>query len=192
MSMDFAALQQLIVDRRSRQPATYNETPISRETLEKIFGCAGYAPTHKKTQPWRFTVFQGEKKKAFADELTRLYGVLTPPEKYSEAKSGEMAAKVNKASAVATIILEAHPDLLPEWEEVAALACAVENMWLACTALGIGCYWASPGLISQLDKFLQLEDNQKCLGIFYMGYSDVTLPPWDRKTTDEFVRWELD
>lgn len=192
MPNNFEVIKQTIINRRSRQPALYIDKHIDFATLEEIFNCAGYAPTHKKTQPWKFIVYQGNKKASFADELTRLYGVLTPPEKFSEAKSTEMAAKVHKANAVALIVLDAHPELLPEWEEVAALSAAVGNMWLACTALGIGCYWSSPGLISKLDTFLKLEENQRCLGIFYLGYSDVELPAWDRKKVNDFVRWELD
>ena len=61
---------------------------------------------------------------------------------------------------------------IPEWEEVAAVAMAVQNMWLSCTALGIGCYWSSPGLIHYMDQFFELEKGEKCLGFFYMGYYD--------------------
>ncbi len=64
---------------------------------------------------------------------------------------------------------------LPEWEEVAAVACAVQNMWLTCTAYGIGSYWSSPKSILQADAFLELKEGERCLGLFYMGYADV--PP---------------
>lgn len=32
---------------------------------------------------------------------------------------------------------------MPEWEETAAVSCAVQNMWLMATALGLAGYWTS-------------------------------------------------
>ena len=34
---------------------------------------------------------------------------------------------------------------LPEWEEIAAVSMAVQNMWLTCYANNIGCYLSTPG-----------------------------------------------
>ncbi len=54
----------LIKNRRSVFPAQYNDKPIERETIEKILEAANWAPTHKKTEPWRFKVFMNGKKEA--------------------------------------------------------------------------------------------------------------------------------
>ena len=71
--------------------------------------------------------------------------------------------------------------LLPEWEELAATAMAVQNMWLMCTALGIGSYWSSPSTITQMDEFMPMDENEKCIGIFYMGKLKNSLPEGNRK-----------
>ena len=52
----------LIAKRRSIFPVQYNDKPIDKETLEKILEAANWAPTHKKTEPWRFKVLLGKKK----------------------------------------------------------------------------------------------------------------------------------
>jgi len=54
----------------------------------------------------------------------------------------------------------------PEWEEISAVAMAVQNMWLACTALEIGAYWSSPSLINHLDEFFNFNEGESCLGFF--------------------------
>ena len=36
---------------------------------------------------------------------------------------------------------------MPEWEETAAVACAVQNMHLAFTAEGLAGYWSSGGVM---------------------------------------------
>ncbi|HMZ24941.1 MAG TPA: nitroreductase family protein, partial [Saprospiraceae bacterium] len=87
------------------------------------------------------------------------------------------------------IVMESHPHLLPEWEEIASTATAVENMWLMATALGIGSYWSTPGIINHLQPFLSLSDNQKCIGLFYMGYTDVELPASKREDISTKVQW---
>jgi nitroreductase len=165
----------------------YDSRKIDTETLRTLFECARFAPTHKKTQPWNFKVFTGAAKDSLAQEVMRAFQEYMPAEKFSEAKQQEFGKKVEKSAAVALIILDAHPDLLPEWEEIAALGAAVQNLWLACTTKGIGSYWSSPGFIKNLSGFLKLQENQRCLGIFYMGYSEVELPVWDRKPVEDFV-----
>jgi len=59
--------------------------------------------------------------------------------------------------------------LVPEWEEIAATAMAVQNMYLTSTANNIGCYWSTPGMMNHLGEFLGLEENQRCYGLFYLG-----------------------
>jgi nitroreductase len=91
-----------------------------------------------------------------------------------------------KAGCVIAICMQRDPKKsLPEWEEIAATAMAVQNMWLTAFELGIGAYWSSPGLIKYIDKFIQLEEEEQCLGFFYLGKYDGDLPEGTRKSTIE-------
>ena len=56
---------------------------------------------------------------------------------------------------------------IPEWEEIAATAMAVQNMWLTCTEMGIGSYWSSPRLIKFMNEFTDMSDGEVCLRIFF-------------------------
>ena len=78
---------------------------------------------------------------------------------------------------------------VPEWEEIAAVACAVQNMWLSCTAYGIGSYWSTPGTIEDVGDFLQLAEEEYCIGFFYMGYYDSEVPASPRTPIEEKVVW---
>src|SRR5690606_12490284 len=117
------------------------------------------APTHKRTQPWRFVVFRNEGLIRLGDELARIYKSVTPTEKYNELTEQNMGNKAKQSKAAVAIIVNYTGDL-PEWEELAATACAVENMWLAASSIGIGGYWATPGLIDHIGAFLNLQENQ--------------------------------
>ena len=181
-------ISDLIRNRRAVFPVQYNDKPISRETLEQVLQAANWAPTHRRTEPWRFKVLSGEHKARLGDFLA---------EKYSETESNPKNIKVKKfrenprrSAAVILICMQRDPnESVPEWEEIAATAMAVQNMWLMCTDLGIGSYWSSPGLIKYMSEFIQLAEGEKCLGIFYMGYYDGDLPAGDRSPLEEKLVW---
>jgi nitroreductase len=46
---------------------------------------------------------------------------------------------------------------------------AVQNMYLMCSASNIGCYWSSARITEHIKEAFTLQENQKCLGLFYMG-----------------------
>ena len=87
-------------------------------------------------------------------------------------------------------IVTSYSGVVPRWEEVAATACAVQNLWLAASAAGIGGYWSSPGTIKHMGDFLGLSTNEECLGFFYMGYHDEPQRTANRSPLAEKVRWE--
>ena len=51
----------LIKKRRAVFPMQYNGKTIDKPTLLKVLEAANYAPTHKRTEPWRFKVITGQK-----------------------------------------------------------------------------------------------------------------------------------
>lgn len=54
-----AATMLLIKQRRSIFPKDYNGAAVPREAIERALEAANWAPTHGKTESWRFTVFSG-------------------------------------------------------------------------------------------------------------------------------------
>lgn len=166
-------LSQVIRNRRAVYPDQYNDKPILKRDLDQILEAANWAPTHKKTEPWRFKVLQGEALERFSEFLKLAYGQVTPTDKFSSFKQKKLAQKPLQSAAVIAICMQRDPkESLPEWEEVAAVAMAVQNMWLTASDLGIGAYWSSPGLISEMGQFFDFESGEKCLGLFFMGHYD--------------------
>lgn len=185
------SISRLIRSRRSVFPQFYTDQPIEKETLEEILENATWAPNHKKTEPWRFIVFYSEDaRKKLSQFFEDHYKKQTPPENYSELQQKKAGEKPLQAGAVVAIIMQHHVDnIVPEWEEIAAVACGVQNMWLTCTAKNIGSYWASPGSILKANEFLELESNEKCLGLLYMGYHEAPDLPAKRMTIEEKTKW---
>ncbi len=181
-------IQENIKNRRSRFPDMYQDRPIDKETMLQILTAANFAPTHRKTEPWRFKVVQGAAKKKLGSFLVDKYRQLE--DSPSEFKAKKILRKAEKSAAIILICMQRDPkESVPEWEEIAATAMAVQNMWLVCAELGIGSYWSTPHYISAMSEFTDLAEGEKCLGLFYMGYSVVDLPVYDRGTIAEKVEW---
>ncbi len=182
-------LLSVIKNRRSVFPPQYNQEEITREELALIFEAANWAPSHKKTEPWRFIVLEGESKNRFREYVKRVYVQTTPPDQLSERKINALVEKCDKSNKIVLInFVDAEKN--PEWEELAATAMAVQNMWLMATHLKIGAYWSSPTkVIANADEFTTMAEGEKCVGVFYMGKYDGDLPEAVRKPIEEKVKF---
>lgn len=182
-------LAEIIKNRRSIFPESYTDKEIPKGVIQQILESANYAPTHKLTQPWRFIVFRGDGKLKLGAELARLYKEIMPADKFMQKKYDSIIEKAGQANCLITIQVQYHEDKVPAWEELAATACAVQNMWLTATSLQVGAYWSTPEMIHHLNDFLTLAENEKCIGLFYMGYYNEEPRKANRTPIDEKVKW---
>jgi len=189
MSKDIEVLSNIIQRRRSIFPISYTTQEVPVEVIKQILESANYAPTHKMTEPWRFIVFRKEGKTALGQELARLYKETTPAHQFLQKKYDSIEDKAAQASCIVTLNAELHPDKIPEWEEIAALACAVQNMALTAEALNVGAYWSSPGMLADLKVYLNLGEQEKCFGLFYMGYHNEEPREARRTPIEEKTKW---
>ena len=188
--LDPAALKELIQKRRSIFPATYNDTPIPKEIIDEVLESANWAPTHKKTEPWRFKVLRGAALERLSVFLSERYKATTPADKFSAKKYEKLGKNPKKADTIIAICMQREPEeSLPEWEELAAVAMAVQNMYLTCTAHHIGCFWSSPKVALEADEFLGLQDGEKCWGLFYMANHNMPEIPGERGPIEDKVEW---
>lgn len=169
-----------IENRRSIFPNLFTGEAIDDSRVLKLLNAANQAPNHRNTEPWRFIVFGEESKLDLATYLQTFYKEHTPTEKYKDLKYHKISKKVTSSSHIIAICYELSGQV-PEWEELAATACAVQNLWLAATADGLGGYWSSPKSMSEAGEFLDLPDNQKCIGLFYLGVPMAGRPPKKEK-----------
>ena len=154
----------------------------------KVLEAANWAPTHKRTEPWRFKVVLGKNLERLGEFMANKYEEIEARPKSIKIK--KLKEKPQRSAAVILICMQRDPaESIPEWEEIAATAMAVQNMWLTCTELGIGSYWSSPALIEFMDEFADMEKGERCLGLFYMGYYDEEIPTVERTPIEDKVIW---
>lgn len=192
MRYNLSEISALIKDRRSVKPEAYSDRVVHEEIIRHVLNSAIWAPTHGMTQPWRFKVFTGDGLRKLETELPEMYKATAPEGKFLQRKYDKLQARMQTSTVVIAICMERDPTgHIPEHEEIAAVACAVQNMMLHSTAYGIGSYWSSPKICEtdEMKDFLGLGDDDRCLGIFYMGYPAGEWPQSHRKPIEYITEW---
>ena len=160
-----------IRNRRSMPYTALKPDPIREEHIDLLLESANWAPTHKYTEPWRFVLFTGAGRNRFAEILSQTYRQ-TAGEKFNERKLQKAIARPLNTALVVAIVMR-RSEMIPEYEEILAVGCAVQNFHLAAHALGISGRWSTPAYMDHpnIRALLELEDCDRCFGFFYAGYA---------------------
>ena len=186
-------VDQLIRQRRSVFPKDYTGEIVKDEIISQMLENANWAPTHKFTEPWRFVVFSGEGLKQLAAFQSECYKVVTTAnDTYREDRYQSLQIKPMESSHIIAIGMKRdEAKRLPEWEELAAVFCAVQNMCLTATAYGIGCYLSTGGITNfeEAKSFFGLGPHDKLCGFLHVGIPKGNVPDSRRKPVSEKVKW---
>jgi len=184
--MNKETLNSIIRNRKSIYPNDYTGDEIPDNLIREILLNANHAPTHRMTQPWFFKVYKNESKQKLIDIVSKI-----DESKISKIKLDKFIQKINDSNTVISIFLNRDKkERLPEWEEIAAVSMAVQNMWLTCYVNNIGSYWSTPGFIHEYGNLIKLDNNQLSLGFFFMGVYDHKESPKLRDDINTKVEWQ--
>lgn len=190
---DAAEITKVIRHRRSVYPVQYSGEKIKKEIILELLENANRAPTHKLTEPWRFTVFTGQGLVKLAEFMADLYKKHAVQKgTFTEKKYEKLRSKPLLASHVIAIGMKRDEEKrLPEVEEIEAVACAVQNMWLTATAHGVGCYWTTGGITYYEDAgpFFGLTGDDRLLGFLFLGIPLNVPKAGRRNPINEKVTW---
>ncbi len=154
---------------------------------------ANWAPTHKFTEPWRFSVFTGNGLKKLAEFQARCYKeVTTARGSFDEGKYQGLLTKPMESSHIISVGMKRDERKgIPELEEIGAVFCAVQNMHLTAWAYGIGCYLSTGGItfFEEAKPFFDLGKEDKLLGFLHVGIQKDAVPQGRRRPIEEKVKW---
>lgn len=192
MQLNNLDINNFIRSRRSTFVADYTGEKIADNIVATILENASYAPTHKRTEPWHFKVFsEGGLHTLFA-KMASIYEATTPTDLFSQEKYNKFAENAKKVSHVVAICMKRDvAERLPEIEEICAVACAVQNIYLSVTAYNLGGYWSTGGgaFSPEMHQFLELGEKDRCLGLFYMGVTTKKQDPAKRSPIETKITW---
>ena len=192
-SFSVTEIARLIASRRSIFTANFTGETISKDHIELLLRQANWAPTHGKTEPWRFVVFSGESKKKFGEQHGALYQALTDETAFSSEKHHKITHLPDTASHIIAIGMKKdETGKIPEVEEICAVAAAVQNMQLMATAMGLGAYWSTGGMTfkKEMRTLLGWDDHHLCLGFLYVGKPKQWAKGYRKTDISTKVRWE--
>jgi nitroreductase len=188
----FEIFQEIVTGRRSSKPSLMNGKKIDPASVQQLLELADWAPTHGRTEPWRFVVYSGESLKVFCQQHADLYKAHTDADKFTTAKYQGIIQNGEKISHLILVYMKRQPtQKIPLIEEIAATAAAVEHILLGAHALGIVTLWSTGGMThhESMKNMLGLAEDDLVMGLLYLGYTDETTTdgkrniPLSEKTT---------
>lgn len=186
----FSTISTIIKKRRTIKPFMMNGSKIHDEQITELLELADWAPTHGLTEPWRFTVYANAAK--FCHSHAELYLQSTPADEFNKGVYDNLFHQGDNASHVIIAVMQrGNLPKIPAFEEMAATACAVQNLLLGATALNLASYWGTGGMILKpaMKAFLNLRDEDEVMGVLYLGHADEQPQGIRRVPLEQKVNW---
>ena len=170
-----AAVYRAIHERRDMRHFSGGTVP--EDVLLRLLRAAHHAPSVGFMQPWRFIRVKRQELREGIHALVEQERVRTA-EALGERQDDFMKLKVQGVLDAAEVLVIAMPPgreahvfgrrTLPEMD-IASAACAIENLWLAARAEGLGMGWVSIFDPQELAQLLHMPEGAHPLGVLCLG-----------------------
>lgn len=170
-----AAVYRAIAERRDMRH--FSGGTVAPEVLARLLEAAHHAPSVGLMQPWRFIRITDPALRKSMQEQVEQERIRTA-EALGERADDFMKLKVEGISDCAEVIVAALMDgreqyvfgrrTMPEMD-IASLSCAIQNMWLAARAEGLGMGWVSLFDPDSLAALLNMPEGARPLAILCLG-----------------------
>lgn len=171
--MEPVDFNKLVAARRSVFPKDYTGESVADEIIHQLLANANWAPTHKLTEPWRFMVFSGAGRKKLAHIQSEVYKRVTQADgTFKEERYLNLQKKPLESSHIILVYMKRdEKKSVPEVEEMGAVFCAIQNMYLTATAYKIGCYLSTGGVtyFEEAKEAFGLSADDKIMGFLHVG-----------------------
>lgn len=181
--MNTTEINDYIQSRRSLYPAQMLPgAKIPDEHIWEMLENANYAPSHKRTEPWRFHVFAADAMDEIIDQMLAIHLKVNPDQDENSLKSKKILDRKNYLSHIIAIsVSRDEKERVPYFEEEYATACAVQNFLLSMNAYNATGYWSTGKIAFHEDMktYLSLPEKDKCMGFLLLGVPnpELNLPP---------------
>ncbi|WP_293787454.1 5,6-dimethylbenzimidazole synthase [uncultured Aeromicrobium sp.] len=177
-----AAVYRAIAERRDMRHFCGGEVPD--DVLQRILGAAHQAPSVGLMQPWRFVRITD------AELRARIHSLVQAETERTAAALGERGAefarlKVEGVAECAELLVVALTEdrdrhvfgrrTMPHMD-LASASCAIQNLWLAARAEGIGMGWVSLFEPAELAALLGFPDKAEPIAVLCLGPVDEFYP----------------
>jgi len=179
--IEIAAVYRAIAERRDMRH--FLPTPVASEILTRILQAAHHAPSVGLMQPWRFIrITEANTRKAIHQlvDKERVKTAQAIGEYENTARMAEfLRLKVEGILECGELLVVSLCDkrdghvfgrrTLPEMD-IASVSCAIQNMWLAARAEGLGMGWVSIFDPAELGALLNMPADAKPIAVLCLGH----------------------
>ena len=155
---------------RSRRTSLLVDTgrAVEPARVARVIDAATWAPNHKRTWPWRFTVLSGDARARLGSAFAAVGEVLAmDPQKVASQRT-----KYLRSPVVVLVWVTGDPDPVRRREDRDATAADVQNLLLAATANGLASYWASISdhFHAPARAVAGVDDSHDFVALVYLGH----------------------
>jgi 5,6-dimethylbenzimidazole synthase len=175
---EIAAIYRVIRERRDMRH--FRPGKIDQNVLQRILEAAHHAPSVGLMQPWRFIRITDSGLRQAIYDLVQQERLRTA-HALGERETEFMRLKVEGILQCGEILVATLCDhreehvfgrrTLPEMD-LASVACAIQNLWLAARAEGLGMGWVSMFEPQSLSRLLAIPEGAKPVAVLCIGHVD--------------------
>lgn len=143
--------------------------PVPDDLVDRLITAATWAPNHKRTWPWHFTVLTGDSRNRLGQAMAALGAEIGLPEQ----KVAKLRTKYLRSPAALLIwVDQSAEDEVRRREDRDAVAAATQNLLLTATAHGLASYWATVAarLVPAVRHVAEVESDQDLMALVYLGW----------------------
>jgi nitroreductase len=174
----------------TRRTIGKSEGDVPPETIAALIEAATWAPNHKMTQPWRFSVLTGDARARLGEVWAQSAAAQVAPEHRETFIAGE-SKKPLRAPVVIVVSVRTDADPIMADEDFAATAAAVQNLLLAAHARGLAAGWKSGKICysREVKQFLGLDPTDRIIALVYLGAVAKEEPPIKPRDAQRVIDW---
>jgi nitroreductase len=170
--------------RRTIPAAQMGEPGPDAETLREMLAIAARVPDHGKLAPWRFVLFEGERRQQAVDGLIRIAeAACDDKERRLRAEKARFFADGAVIVGVVSAPIADHPKI-PLWEQQLSAGAVCLNLLHAAQAHGFAAQWLTGWFAydEEAQRWLGVQEGERVAGFIHIGTPK--MPPSERDRPD--------
>lgn len=167
----------------------------NQSQVEAAIECAMTAPDHKKLQPWRFIITQGNKRHELGRALLAAARAKAEREgtELDEATAEKTSKMPLRAPMLITVVTRMqYHEKVPQFEQLLSAGAAVQNLILALKAQGFDTVWRTGPLANEpaIKSYFNVGAEDYVTAMVYVGSSHCEMPMRGDIETKDFIKYD--
>lgn len=168
-----------------------------KDQIEAAIACAMTAPDHKKLQPWRFIVTEGQKRHDFGRALLAAAEAKAQREGQElDERTVEKTLKMPlRAPMIITVVTRMqYHEKVPPFEQLLSTGAAVQNLILALKAQGFSTVWRTGPLANEpaVKSYFNVGSEDYVTAFVYVGSTHCQMPGRGEIDTTDFITYDAE